>query len=381
MKFYRLSHQVFLVFFIMVFLYFNYFSALLNVSSSFAVGVQFVSSIVVLLITFFNFNKQRVRGLLKYLLMCFLLFSLYSMVLLSNDFQYDSFKSLKFFFVFLFCGYVGFFLSTDFNSKILSYGFLITSLVFLLLYIFFGKASSSGTGRIVLGDANPIWNARLIGVSLIYSFLYLFLQGKNRFLCFLVILVSTYSIYLTGSRGPAVSAFIALFFVTLIFSLNKYRNVSYFLFFIFFSTLVYIYLFEYSGFFNFDSIGGTSGRDYLYSAAINMFLSEPLGIGMGGYERNIGFFSRARYPHNIFLESLVETGILFTFILFYFIFYSLKRGVNLTRFDYHGFVFLLAIFIYSLANSMFSGDLTSPKELYILMFLFIFKKNRDCNHV
>ncbi|MBO3395351.1 O-antigen ligase family protein [Clostridium perfringens] len=78
-----------------------------------------------------------------------------------------------------------------------------------------------------------------------------------------------------------------------------------------------------------------NSRVELWENAYKMFCEKPiLGNGVGSYQSNFGI-----YTHNIFLDVLVFYGFIGFFILFYFIFKSLKKiNTSDIYFKYFGYI-------------------------------------------
>ena len=68
-----------------------------------------------------------------------------------------------------------------------------------------------------------------------------------------------------------------------------------------------------------DDISNDSGRDKIWAAAIDMIKDKPLGHGAYGARHVIVNYIIAGYPHNVFLEILIEFGIVFGTILILFL--------------------------------------------------------------
>ncbi len=360
--------------FLMFFLYASYFFSFFKLGSDVSDTFQVLFALFFLVSTVFYIDRTKLVNLYKVFLISAFICFIYLFSVLSSEFYFNSIKSYKFLAVFLFCGYVGVVISSNFSIKYLVFSFVITSFVFMVLYVFFGSSISEENSRVVLGDANPIWVARVLGLFFIFSSISFMFNKEKKYGFLFMALFSLYLIFLTGSRGPIFSAFFALLFLTLFINFSMFKNISFFIVIIFLLVL-FIKILGYGDFMDRVLYSDSSGRDVLYSHALNMFYSNPLGVGLGGYESALTDFSK--YPHNIILESLVEGGVLFTIVFFYFIYKALKSSIAVLVLDCNSREksFLFCIFIYAFMNSMFSGDLTSPKELYFLAFFFLFKKN------
>lgn len=377
-----LSHDSFVIILLLIFLYFSYFSSFLGVDLVVSENIQVLSLVLLLLTISLKVSRKKMKDRLSLLLICIVLLISYLTVIININFEFDLFKTLKFFLVFFSCGYIGVYLATSIDIKKLTFGLFFLSSVFVMLSLFFGDVSSSGTSRVVLGDTNPIWNARLLGISLIYSLIQLMIFKRKKIIYLLLTLCTGYAILRTGSRGPIFGIITAFFLIYICFEFNNRKKILFFLTTTSLFLMSYFYVLQYTNILDrFEWLDISSGRTELYGLSINIFISNPLGIGLGGFDRFLNIPGLS-YPHNILLEALVETGFLFTLIFFYIIFLSIKRSIKITKYNFNTIVFIFSLFIYSLVNSMFSGDLTSPKELYILTFFFLFylNGNNKANH-
>ena len=70
----------------------------------------------------------------------------------------------------------------------------------------------------------------------------------------------------------------------------------------------------------------SSGRDVLYTLAINKIIENPLGYGLFGDNILLGY-----YVHNLFLELLLNFGIIFGGLIVIFIIYGFIKSVINTK--------------------------------------------------
>jgi O-antigen ligase len=112
-----------------------------------------------------------------------------------------------------------------------------------------------------------------------------------------------------------------------------------------------------------------------WAKSIQLIRSNPLvGIGTGSF-KSIGqnlfpwIESGWQYPHNILLELFVENGVLGISLFLTFLFVIIKRylkirekviGENRTILDT-----FFCLFLFTLINSMISGDLTMNANLWL----------------
>jgi O-antigen ligase len=175
----------------------------------------------------------------------------------------------------------------------------------------------------------------------------------------------------TGSKGPIISlviAFIVIFFGKIKTFISKKTNILSMYLLLWISMPVCYFIFFTSDnssikrLFDIFSDNATSARILLYTDALRAISDHPIGVGVGKFG-NYSFFD---YPHNLILEAFAELGWLsgsFFVIMIVLSFIGLKK---LSAQGFYGDM-LLGIFLISLINSMVSGDLTSPKELYLLL--------------
>ncbi len=106
---------------------------------------------------------------------------------------------------------------------------------------------------------------------------------------------------------------------------------------------------------------GTSGRDILYSEVWNLFKQSPLlGYGITGI-----FYIRTGngYSHNIFLDILIDGGLLYLTIFIVFLINFLHKLFHLIKIDINNSFFLF-IFLSGIVFNMFSGNYLSNAMLF-----------------
>jgi len=119
----------------------------------------------------------------------------------------------------------------------------------------------------------------------------------------------------------------------------------------------------------------TSGRERVFSNAIKLIKDRPFtGYGMFGYYDFID-----DYPHNIFLEVLLNGGILyllFTLLIGFLFFKKLKLLIKQEPEN----LFVLAIFIYPITELMFTGTYIST-SLFWFVISYVFCYSVQINEV
>lgn len=226
------------------------------------------------------------------------------------------------------------------------------------------------TGRLTIDGGNPIWLARAVSIAA-FMLIILLLNNKIGLWKFILFFVPTFFILIsTGSRGPLLAMGIALFIIYFSniksFLLNKktlFNSFSILVFSIPIGLIIYTVSPDpFDRLFDFSPASTDSARLFLYQDAVNVIKNNPMGVGLGNFE-NHSFF---KYPHNLILEAFSELGWVPGLLLILMIIISFIGLKQLAKGDIAGGI-LLGIFIMAFINSMISGDLTSPKELYLLI--------------
>jgi O-antigen ligase len=116
----------------------------------------------------------------------------------------------------------------------------------------------------------------------------------------------------------------------------------------------------------------TSDRDVVYKDAINLIKERPLtGYGFFGY------YDYTFFPHNLFLEILLNWGILFLLFACLIGFVFLRKLRTIIKYDPSN-LFILAIFIYPFTMLMFSGTYMST-SLFWFVFSYVFVYEIELN--
>ena len=116
----------------------------------------------------------------------------------------------------------------------------------------------------------------------------------------------------------------------------------------------------------------TSGRDEILKKAFVLIDNKPiLGYGLFNYIKALG-----TYPHNIFVEWLLQGGLLLFSVgmIITIVFY--KKLINLLRSN-TDVVVLFPIFIYPLTELLFSGTWTTNPYLWFSLFFVLNYKSKS----
>lgn len=173
-----------------------------------------------------------------------------------------------------------------------------------------------------------------------------------------------WALLLSASRGPLFAMFLALFIAALPERSFKYRAVRR-------ATIcaitVGIVMFAFSfapestqeRIVNFSTGNSTTTRLDLYRGAAHLASVNPQGIGWGQFGSTMQ--QPETYPHNVFLEVLVEAGWVPLFVLVVWIGFALKRA----RSDQ----LLLSCLLFMLLNALVSGDINGNRVLWSFVAL------------
>lgn len=242
------------------------------------------------------------------------------------------------------------------NSIILS-----TFLLSIVTIYFYSGAIGSGVGRISLivyqdseteSTISPLALSygSALGISLcIYALLFQNNSFFRKIYLFVVIAVSVVIFFLGASRGSLVAIILSVFVLIYFSDLKKKLLVT------ILSILSIPILFMVAdkiGSNLFDrtentiEAGDSSGRNVLWSDAWNHFLDFPI---FGGRIEVSGI-----YPHNMFLETLMATGVVGLFLFSPAVIASFKNASTLIKIN-KIFLIPFIIFINGFSQNMFSG--------------------------
>jgi O-antigen ligase len=114
-----------------------------------------------------------------------------------------------------------------------------------------------------------------------------------------------------------------------------------------------------------EAKGTAVQRLVYYRGAIDLWAERPLfGWGLGGWSMAYRHSDIREYPHNLFLETMVEQGVIGLAALMLF-FYSILRHLRACRAQFGQCLpSLLPGFVYLVSLTMFSGDLDDDRFVW-----------------
>lgn len=251
---------------------------------------------------------------------------------------------------------------------------VISSLIILITLIK-KPFTYSGFYDITRYEFSHVIFARFIAPITLYTYYNLLISRKLITLIyytFLSLFMLTSIIY-TSHRATTIGIFITLFFLFYLLNRMKYSSKLNNIFFIL--TIIVSFTismsFNLMGNRNYELINyliknkttdaSINTRLELYKISFELIKENPVtGIGFGGfnsyYKSDLPI--KLKYPHNLFLETQVELGIIGSILLITLIYLTLKNTIK-----YSKLIFIFALF--SLWLALFSKDLSTQNLLFI----------------
>lgn len=255
------------------------------------------------------------------------------------------------------------------------------------IYVISGGSANTQVGFAGVGEGSYLALGRLMGASSIVLFAYFFYKKKTkRLIVLLALILSVYTLILSGGRMPVI-AFVIAAIAVLMFGIQFKRvnvleariNKKVLAFgFVFVWIAPYLYrLIDESTFYKrflslFELSTGQveNNRLYFFSSAKDMITeSYMMGKGIGSFRDYIGIAAERAYPHNIFLEFFSELGIVgitlfITLIVLGFVrYFKSKKETNFYS------VVIPAIFIFFFINAQTTGDINDNRYLFFTISL------------
>lgn len=162
----------------------------------------------------------------------------------------------------------------------------------------------------------------LMGISIAIYFL--FYLKKHRVLSLIVLLINTYSIFLTGSRGGLVS-FIAMLLIILLVTERKmsFKEVSYKLGLVLFGVVLLYYITKnflpieiFERIFTFAEYEGGSERIIIWKRAFRLLSEKANWIFGAGWGSLYGYAGGYDAGHNTYISMLCDVGIIGSILFF-----------------------------------------------------------------
>jgi O-antigen ligase len=226
---------------------------------------------------------------------------------------------------------------------------------------------------------NRIWVGRIYGLGILACSLCWHYSEKPRkkyyifaALLFFILMV------LIGKRGPLLSLLVVLVLLHLFRNEKLFRRNSYV-----FAPIIILILFV--GIYWRELIDLATSlmgvetsrlsivyRVFMFQLFIKVLSSISLmGLGAGSFSKLSAGQDMRWYPHNIFIETILEAGIIAGVILLLIIFILIREFLQLRKKYIHNkkvyeiILHSIAIFVFGLINSQFSGDLFTNRFIWV----------------
>ena len=251
-----------------------------------------------------------------------------------------------------------------YHNKVILYRNLAFSSSFILCLFFvsyqlgFTANYNDSTRKVLVGFLNPIWFSRFVADFCFIIIFYMLIKKKFNFVFLVSIFFGLLLLFSSGSRGPFVALLVTVYFFIYIRYYDYRKKI------VLVSLVLGVTVLPFAVvlLMNFNMYSVIARQEYIFKS-MGFIMNNVWGYGFSSFGMLVRGVDVIAYPHNIFFEILVEMGILgfFVFLLL------LKRAKGYLKSD-NIFSFL---FIMSLINAQFSGDLVGNSYIFIYLFLSI----------
>jgi hypothetical protein len=236
--------------------------------------------------------------------------------------------------------------------------------------------------RLTAFGGNSINVGRVTGYLFLIVFILIVIRKIKYIIGVPILLILSLTLIAAGAKGPILFTVVVSAFI-FVFSRNKKKLNQLIVFavaFVIISILVYINLENLpslsvdrlNNFISGVSDDSTSARIQAYKNALSGILNNPFGIGLGNAATLVNYNLPGKeymdYPHNIIMEVFLEcgwiTGIYFIGLLVFCLLIAYKKAVKEII-----FVPVLALLLFTVLNSMVSGDLNVNKDMFLYVGL------------
>lgn len=246
------------------------------------------------------------------------------------------------------------------------------------------QGAQSEFGRRTLEGSNSIGTARVVGAGAVTALMLGLGARKNRWFWLSGAGALAGVTVLVGSRGPFIALVVAA--VLVLMTAQSFRGARRLPTLVLGSVaLVGILLYvtqsgnraaaRITGFLTGESVD--RNRLFLIHQSLSLIKKHPLGIGWGGFANapteEAAYFGRFPYPHNMFLEVIVEGGWIVGVMLVGLVVWSV-RGYLLRSEGPDGAA-LYALGVYWFLVAQTSGDVNANRMTWVALFLGVLLYN------
>jgi len=241
-------------------------------------------------------------------------------------------------------------------------------------------------GRLTANGSNPISLARIGALAFAFGWIrfHFARQPFERAVAIAMLAVAALCVLASGSRGPALSVVAGFAVISAITYVQHRRSIigigpllvcgGLAAVALTVVTIPSVPLYRFQLLFSGEGGSSVIVRGLIYATALGLTLRNPLGIGLGGFERYA--LLDLRYPHNMLLEVGCEMGWIPLLGLLVLIGASLVCMVRVLRREYSWqTLFLAAVLVNALLNAMVSGDLNDNRLFFAAVLLpFVYQR-------
>lgn len=230
---------------------------------------------------------------------------------------------------------------------------------------------------------NPIWVGRIYGIGILSSVYLIYANNSKVRLTYL--LTSIYFFFfmiLLMKRGPLLALLVTVLLM-IYFNQKKISIINNYVIILSLFFLTSIILWWDDIFLMFSSFGSTKDISSLYRIQMLKLFTKVInsvewfGVGAGSFSKiSVGQDTRW-YPHNLFIETYLEAGIIALLVLFLILFVHFYEFLKFRKVVLnndpilHSLSFAYLIFLFGLINAQVSGDLYSNRFIWIGLGLSI----------
>lgn len=246
--------------------------------------------------------------------------------------------------------------------------------------------------RVTVLSSNPITIGAYMamGVGIIINTMN-WIRFKYSIFLIPILIILLLALLSTGSRGPTLGLFLGLIIYTIFFERNRIRKnrlITFGSVAIMISVLIIIILPDFlttrfsdisSGDFvvhqgSIQRVSTIALRLGFWKTSIIEWSSSLktliIGIGSGGFSSLYILRDFRHFPHNFFIETLLETGII-GFTVLIFLFYSIWTYIySRVEYTFHTSIWITATLV-RFFTAQFSGDLVDNRGLFMLMAISV----------
>lgn len=241
----------------------------------------------------------------------------------------------------------------------LAYGASFTLFLFFIFFqLGFTESYNNSSREILVGFLNPIWFSRFVADFCFILVFFILKYKKFSHMFTIALFMGLFLLFASGSRAPLLSLLITVYILIFIEFKNRRKQIIFFSLFFGLSILPFIITLI----LNLNIYSVIARQEYILKS-ITFIMDNPFGYGLSSFGMLASGDDIMAYPHNIFLEILVEIGLI-GFLVLLLLLMRAKRYFSVNNI----FSFL---FIMSFINAQFSGDLAANSYMFIYLFLSI----------